>query len=268
MNATDLFKAGRLQLAIDAQIQEVKAKPADHGRRLFLFELCAFAGDLERARRQIDALQFDQPELVLATKNYRDCLDAEDYRRKVFRDGVMPQFFGQPPQHLYKRLEAVNALRANKQADALALIGEADKEAPPPSGKLNDKPFTSLRDYDELFGPVLEVMSHGAYYWLPLEQIEFLGMKEPQFPRDLIWFPAKLSIKDGPTGDAFLPALYPGTHEATDEQMKLGNITDWKEQEGGPILGIGRHTFKMDDKTISLLDWRELEIGSEASGTT
>jgi len=56
MNATDLFKAGRLQAAIDAQIQEVKAKPADHGRRLFLFELCAFAGDLERARRQIDAL--------------------------------------------------------------------------------------------------------------------------------------------------------------------------------------------------------------------
>ena len=109
-------------------------------------------------------------------------------------------------------------------------------------------------------------MSHGAYYWLPLEQVEFLGMKAPKFPRDLIWFPAKLSVKDGPTGDAFLPVLYPGTHEATDEQVKLGNALDWKEQEDGPMLGVGRHTYKMDDKTISLPDWRELEIGSEASG--
>jgi type VI secretion system protein ImpE len=54
MNASELFKTGMLSDAIAAQVQEVKSHPADHGRRLFLFELLAFAGDLDRARKQIE----------------------------------------------------------------------------------------------------------------------------------------------------------------------------------------------------------------------
>jgi hypothetical protein len=46
ISASELFKQGRLKDAIDAQLQEVKAQPADHGERLFLFELASFAGDL------------------------------------------------------------------------------------------------------------------------------------------------------------------------------------------------------------------------------
>ena len=37
MNASELFKAGRLTEAIDAQIKEVKAQPGDQARRVFLF---------------------------------------------------------------------------------------------------------------------------------------------------------------------------------------------------------------------------------------
>ena len=51
MNANELFQAGKLQEAIDTQIAQVKANPADQGKRLFLFELLAFAGELDRARR-------------------------------------------------------------------------------------------------------------------------------------------------------------------------------------------------------------------------
>jgi len=39
MSASELFKAGKLQEAIDAQLKEVKNKPADQSERLFLFEL-------------------------------------------------------------------------------------------------------------------------------------------------------------------------------------------------------------------------------------
>ena len=38
MSANDFFKAGKLQDAIDAQVQEVKTNPADQAKRLFLFE--------------------------------------------------------------------------------------------------------------------------------------------------------------------------------------------------------------------------------------
>ncbi len=49
MNATELYRAGKLQEAITAQVAEVKANPTDQGKRLFLFELLVFAGDLDRA---------------------------------------------------------------------------------------------------------------------------------------------------------------------------------------------------------------------------
>src|SRR3954470_16505756 len=59
LSASELYKAGKLEQAIEAQVKEVRAQPADHGKRIFLFELLAFAGDLDRARRQVDAVQYD-----------------------------------------------------------------------------------------------------------------------------------------------------------------------------------------------------------------
>jgi type VI secretion system protein ImpE len=262
MNASELFQAGKLAEAITAQVQEVKAHPADHGKRLFLFEMLAFAGDLDRARKQIDAIHYDEMELQTAAQAYRLLIDAEQTRRRVFREGVMPQFLTKPPEYLYKRLEAINCLRSEKYAEASALLAKADEAAPNLKGTLNGKPFESLRDCDDLFGPVLEVLAHGDYYWLPLEQVESLSINPPKFPRDLLWLPARLTVQDGPAGDVFLPALYPGSHESPDEQIKLGRVTDWKSPENGPVLGIGARMFLADDDTVSLLEWRQLEMQS------
>jgi type VI secretion system protein ImpE len=82
MNPAELYKAGQLAEAVNAQIGEVKANPADHARRLFLFELLAFAGDWDRARRQIDAVQYNEPDLDIAVLAYRKLLDAEQKRRQ------------------------------------------------------------------------------------------------------------------------------------------------------------------------------------------
>ena len=71
MNATELFRSGKLQEAIDAQVREVKTNPVDQGQRLFLFELLVFAGDLDRAGRQIEAIHYDNPELDSAVLAYR-----------------------------------------------------------------------------------------------------------------------------------------------------------------------------------------------------
>jgi type VI secretion system protein ImpE len=259
MSASDLFKAGRLQEATDAQVKAVKADPADHGKRLFLFELLAFAGDLERARKQIDAVTYGQPELDTAVDRYRKALEAEQARRRVFREGIMPQFLVPPPEPVGKRLEAVNCLRGNQPAEAARLLAEADAAAPAVAGLLNGKPFASLRDCDDLFGPVLEVMAHGDYYWVPLQQVESLAMNPPKFPRDLLWVPAKLAVRDGPAGDVLIPALYPGSHEHADDQVRLGRATDWKQADGGPVLGVGLRTFLAGDDAVTLLEWRELQ---------
>lgn len=260
MTVAEHFKAGRLRDAIEGQIQLVKSAPAEQSKRLFLFELLALAGDLEKARRQIDAIQYGEPEKDMGVASYRKLLDAEEYRRKVFREGIMPQFLKPPPEHLDKRLQAVNALRNQQPAEALKLLNEADQAAPPAKGMLNGKPFTSLRDCDDLFGPTLEVMAHGDYYWVPLEHIDSIGMIAPKYPRDLLWFPAKLAIKEGPAGDVFLPAIYPNSHEHDDSQIKLGRTTDWKELEGGPVLGVGARMFFVGEESMPLLEWRNLQI--------
>jgi type VI secretion system protein ImpE len=127
-------------------------------------------------------------------------------------------------------------------------------------GQLNATPFTSLRDCDDLFAGVLEVMAQGNYYWLPLEQVNVLAMNAPKFPRDLLWMPARLEVRDGPTGDVFLPALYPGSHAHADDLVKLGRMTDWKSDEGGPVLGVGLRMFLVEDEAVSLPEWRELVL--------
>jgi type VI secretion system protein ImpE len=262
MNASELYKAGKLKEAIDVQIQEVKAHPADHGKRTFLFELLAFAGELDRARKQIDAINFGEAERDVATLAYRKVLDAEVLRRRLFSEGLQPQFLAPPPEHLTLRLDAVNRLREGRKTEAAEILAKAQAATPAVQGVLNDKPFTLLRDADDLFSGILEVMSQGSYFWLPLEQIDSLALKAPKFPRDLLWVAGKLAVQDGPAGDVFLPALYPGSHEHPDDQVKLGRSNDWKGAEGEPVLGAGLRTFLVDDADTTLLQWRELEVGT------
>lgn len=259
MNASELYKAGKLSDAVAAQTQEVKSAPGDHGKRLFLFELLAFAGELDRATRQMDAIKYDQIELQTAVTSYRRLLDAETKRRQLFSEGLKPEFFVDPPEHATLRLAAVNCLRDNKPAEAKALLERANAALPVLKGQFNDKPFDSLRDADDLFAGVLEVMAHGVYYWVPLDQVEAMSTKAPRFPRDLLWVAARLEMETN-AGDIFLPALYPNSHTHPDDQVKLGRSTDWKETPDGPVLGLGLRTFLVGEDATSLLEWRSLQI--------
>jgi type VI secretion system protein ImpE len=224
--------------------------------------MLAFAGDLDRARRQIDAIQHDEPELIAAVLDYKMLLDAEQARRRLFADGLVPKYFGEPPEHCRLRLEAINRLRENHPEEAAKTLAQAAEATPAIKGKLNDKPFDSLRDCDDILAGVLEVMAKGAYYWVPLDQVDALLMNPPRFPRDLLWFPARLEMKDDAAGNVYLPALYPGSHQHPDPQVKLGRMTDWKETPNGPTLGLGLHMFLVGEEPINLLEWRELLIES------
>jgi len=259
MTAAELYKAGKLADAIAAQTQEVKSSPADQNKRLFLFELLTFAGELDRATKQMDVLKYEQIELQTAATAYRRLLDAEAKRRQLFSQSLKPEFFTEPPEHVGLRLEAINRLREHKPAEAKELLDRANAGGQAFKGTLNDKPFDSLRDGDDLFAFVLEVMAHGVYYWVPLDQVEAVSMKPPRFPRDLLWVPARLEMATS-AGDVFLPALYPNSHAHPDEQVKLGRTTDWKELPGGPMLGVGLRTFLVGDDASSLMEWRSLQI--------
>ena len=261
MNATELFKAGKLGEAVEAQIKEVKANPADPSRRLFLFELLAFTGDLDRAKRQLDAVKYDDPQKDAALVRYARLLDSEALRRKALHESVMPSFFADPPFHMRMRMDAMmNFLPLHRVSEANGLLDGARQMLPSLQVTLNGTPHTGLHDADDLFGTILEVMNDGQYYWLPLEQVVSVAMNEPKFPRDLLWIPARIELLDGRTGEVFLPALYPGSHLHPDDQVKLGYVTDWKTWEGGPVLGIGQRTFVAGEEPVGILEWRELQV--------
>ena len=109
----------------------------------------------------------------------------------------------------------------------------ANEAVPAFRGQLNGQPFESLPRRRR---PVRRgAGSHGPR---PI----FLGRagagpapddEPPRFPRDLLFIPAHLELEDE-QGDIFLPALYPGSHEHPDDQVRLGRMTDWKELDGGP----------------------------------
>jgi type VI secretion system protein ImpE len=259
MQANELYKAGKIQEAIEAQIAEVKAKPADHNRRLFLFELLAFAGDLERAKKHIEVMEFPEMELMAAVTSYRRLLDSEEARRNLYKNGIAPMFFAEVPDHVHVRLEALSRLRENKQAEAAELLAKAHQLTPHLKGKLNDKPLDSFRDYDDLLSGVLEVMQGGNYYWVPLDQVEMISLAVPKTPRDLLWRSGRLEMP-GSAGNIFVPVLYPMSHEHPDNNVKLGRTTEWKGPEEGPVLGLGLRVFRAGDDDVNILDIKELEL--------
>lgn len=259
MTAAESFKAGRLADAVQAQLAEVRDNPADPDRRLFLVELLLFAGDLARAERQADLIKdhYTRPEQQLAYTEILQLVRSESARRAVFLTGARPKFFGEVPEHVELRLQALQALREGRPADAKELILKADEASLPVNFTLNGKPVANLADADDRLGPILEVIGKGEYFWLPVEQIVELTLAGPKTPRDLYWAGGKLELADA-TGDVYLPVLYPLTGQHASESVKLGRETAWSDGDG-PTTGAGLKVFLAGDDAVSLLDFRELK---------
>jgi len=260
MTANELYHAGRLADAVAAQTQAVKDDPSNHGKRLFLFELAVFSGDLDKAGRQIAAVRYDDPELQMATVQYARLVEGERKRRQLFAEGVRPKMAGTPPEHVRQRLDALDLLRAGQSKEAAALLIEANAAALP-SMSVNDGAPVEIRDGDDLFGSVLEVIAGNDYIWLAMEQVESIALNPPRFPRDLYWRPARLEA-GGTTADVFLPALYPGSAEAADDAIKLGRQTDWiDEDDGSPVRGLGGRLWLVGEEPMAITEWRTLTRG-------
>ncbi len=260
-SASDLFQAGRLDEAIASQIQDVKSDPGNETKRLFLFELLVFAGQWDRAGRQLDAINYPDPERNANVAAYRALLDAERQRAEVLGSGKRPEFLIDPPADTERRIEALACLAENRQGDAATILRQIDEGASLIRGELNDAPFELLRDCDDVFGTTLEVFSTtGTYYWVPMEQIASLTINEPSQLRDLAWLPATLEMKDGPSGDVFLPVRYPISEEHADDAVRLARATDWSDSETGPVRGSGARLYLVGDDAVALPDWRTLTV--------
>jgi type VI secretion system protein ImpE len=260
MNAKQLFDAGNLQGAIDALTQEVKAAPTDPQRRTFLFELLCFAGELDRAARQLDVVGHQDALAEPAAQVYRNILHAEQLRRRTFSDGLKPEFLLDSPEYVRLHLDAINRLRDDRPAAAQALLDQAEASWAPRHGQIDGQAFDEFRDCDDLLAPFLELIILRDYIWLPFEQIREIEFAAPERPRDLLWAAVRIVLGDGSQHRGYVPVLYCGSHAHANDQIKLGRMTDWKVTEGGPVLGCGQRVFLAGDADRAMLETRHLEF--------
>jgi type VI secretion system protein ImpE len=265
VQAKELLEAGNLVAAIEQLNHEVRSHPTDAHRRTFLFELLCFAGDYQRAARQLDVLAHQSVAAEVGVQVYRNVLAADEARHRLFTQGLRPHFLFPPPAYVHFHLEAIEHLCQNQPVEAKALLEQSEGSRPRLMGRLAGQAFGDFRDSDDLLGPFLEVFVHNNYVWFPFAQIKHLTIPPPQRLRDLLWIATTLEAHSGPVGEVFLPVLYAGSSAHADNQIKLGRMTDWQDAGEGLARGLGQRVFLMDGDDRALLEVREIAFEPEAN---
>ena len=266
MTAKQLFEAGKLAEAVAAAGDEVKKRPLDESCRWFLCELLCFAGELDRADKQLDLISTQNPMAVAGSALFRQLVRAELARQEFFREGRVPEFLGAPGPVLKAHLAASIELRLGNAAGATSILAKARDETPSVCGTCDGAAFEDFGDLDDLCAPFLEVLtSTGKYYWVALETIESLEFRPPKRTRDLLWRQAEMSVHGGPNGDVYIPCLYSGTAACSDDKLRLGRATDWSPAEAGPVRGTGQRVLLVGDEDRSILEITKVEFNNSRS---
>jgi len=234
-NANHLFQAGKLKEAIEALGAELRSNPDDVRRRTFLFEMLCFAGDYDRAEKQLDLLADVGPNSGMGALLYRSALHAERTRQDLFQKKEYPKPAGE------------NAAGSETVA-----------------GTLNGKPFQTISDGDPRVGPRLEVFAGGNYLWINFEHLASVKIEPPRRLRDLLWTPAVVragpALKGTELGEVLIPALSPFAWQNSDDAVRLGRMTVWEEDESGAAAPIGQKMLLVDGEEFPLLEVRQLEF--------
>lgn len=225
-----LFREGRLDDAIAALGDSLREDPSDGRARMFLVELLCFAGEFERARRLLEGVSLTDPELLMGVGAFQSGLSALMERAEMFGSGNLP---------------------------------ETDGELSDVTGTLNGNPFESLRDGDPRLGPRFEAIVNGAYTWIPMRHVARLSAEAPARLRDLFWITAEVQFAEevgGQLNDIILPAMTAEAPSDSDDQVRLGRVTEWVELESGEEIPLGQKLLVAGGEEVSLLEVREIVI--------
>jgi len=229
-NARELFQAGKLADAIQTLGAELRDNPTDAKRRTFLFELLCFAGEFDRAEKQLDVLSDGGKQAELGAMLYRAALHAERLRQSMFAKRDFP---------------------TSTQGHTV-------------TGTFNGKPFQALGDADPRIGSRLEVFAAGDYLWLPIEHLASIELRAPTRLRDLLWSPA--IVRTGPEfkgrdlGEVLLPVLCPESWRSGDDAVRLGRATVWETNAEGEEVPMGQKMLLIDGEEVPILELRKIEF--------
>lgn len=237
MTVQALFEAGRLDDAIQTLNAEVRDNPGDGKRRTFLFELLCFAGEFERAEKQLDVLSQGSRGAEMGALLYRSALHAEKTRHELFQKEEYP-------------------IPRGVAAETQNLV----------SGSVNEKSFQSISDADPRIGPHMEVFAAGNYLWIPFSLLSSVEIAPPKRLRDLLWVPALVrtapAFQGRELGEVLLPVLSPFSSQHADPNVRLGRATMWEEDPKGEAIPVGQKIILFDEEEVPILEVRKIEFAA------
>jgi len=271
MDIEQLLKNRQLDLCLEQTCGQLQREPGNIRQRVFLFQLLCVLNEFERANEQLDILA-DLSDSNLALKNtYQALIAAEKFRNQVIAGTRAPTIFGQPPLWVSYYVQALASYNLGNLPRAKKEIEAGADQAPAIAGTINGESFLWLADADVRFGPLLEIIINGRYYWLPFSRIRQLLIEDFEDLRDLVWCPCHLTLENQAEMIAFIPTRYPalptgeslentGDHHA----LCLASTTLWQTPQENFYIGQGLRSFITDKSEYPLSDINTVTLDLES----
>lgn len=260
MNADELLKAGRIDECLAQLKADVRGRPSDAKLRVFLAQVQCVVGQWDKALTQLKVAAGLDADVLLMAQACSAALNCEALRTDIFAGRRTPLVLGEPQQWLGLLIQA-NKLAADGEYRASQdLRSQAFDGSPAIAGTINGDAFEWIADADPRFGPVLEVIVEGRYYWVPFQHIGEVLVEPPQDLRDAVWVPAQFVWRNGGDAVGLIPARYPGTEAAPDPALQLGRKTEWTDVGEGLFTGLGQRMLATDGGEFPLLEVRAIRL--------
>lgn len=267
-SAEQSLSEGNVRQALVELQEEIRSRPADVQKRIFLFQLFAILGNWQRALTQLNVIGDLDAGALAMVHTYREAIRCELLREQVFAGNTTPLVFGKPERWVALLLQALRLTAEGRFAESQPFRDEAFELAPATSGEVSQDRFEWIADADPRLGPVLEVVINGAYYWVPFDRIREIRTETPADLRDLVWLPAQFVWSNGGEAVGLIPVRYPGSQLSEDTAVQLSRKTEWQEVGTGIYFGMGQRVLSTDTNEHALLDTLQVSLDTSEQETT
>jgi type VI secretion system protein ImpE len=260
----ELYKAGDLQAALLHSKAFVRDNPENDEGRGLLLQLYLFAGELEKAKKQLEFLEFQKKDDLpsyMTLKVISEMIDCEIQRKAFYKkaSNEVPALFEEDAIFLSEAHSLITKYQAGSLTTEQAEIVTAKRPVLPMVCQLHDEEIRGeLAEPDDLTAFGLEVFSaRKGYAWVAWQNIASIEFHPYEKPMDLMYRRAVIKRK-GDTEEtaplqAYVPAIYANTSTG-DVAASMGRTTDWlSDDQSGLVTGLGQKCLLIGDQLVPLL---------------
>ena len=253
MTPLDLWQTGKPRAALAAA--ERAAKFGDDRAKLLHFEIAAALGRTAAAAAALRSIDRNDEAWTNSRRDFLRLLKG-GVRRKRAEYGFTTEAV---PVHARARRSALRAARRGDQAAAQRFVDRADAAAPTIAGHVDGREFAELRDIDDGFASVLEVLVGACVLLIPWEQLRRIRLQPAEGLLDTILRPAELVLASRETVACRLPLTYPRS-ERLGGRWACGRETDRMQFDDGPVRGAGARMLLTHDEEFALGHCRQIDL--------